>query len=489
VATILTRAALGLSMVPGLLTSSGCDRLLGLERPGLRTGDAGATPDAAASDGGVRPLRVLEIAGGAAHSCARLETGKVKCWGSNNDGQLGLGNKKSKGDGPDEMGDKLPEVDLGRDRTAKLVAAGGAHTCALLDNGRVKCWGSNSSGELGLGDLRGRGGVDNEMGDNLPFVDLGSDASGSPVTVVGLSAGYAHNCALLETHRIKCWGRNMDGQLGLGTARESIGGRPEEMGGNLPAVDLGAGAQVVALAAGGSHTCALFPGGKVKCWGRNEFGQLGLGDARSRGKAAQEMGDNLSFVDLGTAAVAVEIAVGSDHSCARLEPGRVKCWGPNSVGEIGTEDGHYHGQEPGQMGDALPAVDLGGRRSVLAALLAAGGSHGCAVAVLAGGDGLKCWGFNDDGELGQGDTFSRGPVQGDLGDQLRIIDLGAGYRVRALALGYFHTCALLETGRVKCWGGNASGTLGLGDTDARGDEGGELGDHLPPVELGTIAAP
>jgi alpha-tubulin suppressor-like RCC1 family protein len=107
------------------------------------------------------------------HTCALLDDGSVKCWGSNDGGRLGLGDLASRGDNPGEMGDALPAVNLGTGRTALALAVGQGHTCALLDDTvGVKCWGSNDAGQLGLGDTTRRGDDPGEMGDALPFVSL-----------------------------------------------------------------------------------------------------------------------------------------------------------------------------------------------------------------------------------------------------------------------------------------------------------------------------
>ena len=121
----------------------------------------------------------------------------MKCWGYNGDGELGLGDTTSRGDGwPGEMGDNLPAVDLGTGRTATAIAAGGNHTCALLDDATVKCWGFNGYGQLGLGDTVARGDEVGAMGDSLPAVDLGTGR-----TAVAIAAGSNHTCACSTTRR------------------------------------------------------------------------------------------------------------------------------------------------------------------------------------------------------------------------------------------------------------------------------------------------
>jgi alpha-tubulin suppressor-like RCC1 family protein len=132
----------------------------------------------------------------------------MKCWGHSARGALGLGDTVPRGFLPDEL-QKLKPVDLGHDRSAKLVAASNEHTCALLEDDSIKCWGANDWGQLGLGDRIDRGSRPNEMGDNLPSVNLGKGR-----TVKVLSAGAMHSCAILDDTSLKCWGRNVYGELG-----------------------------------------------------------------------------------------------------------------------------------------------------------------------------------------------------------------------------------------------------------------------------------
>ena len=131
------------------------------------------------------------------------------------------------------------------------------------------------------------------------------------------------------------------------------------MGAALPTVDLGVGLAVAQLVAGYGHTCALFTNGAVKCWGENSYGQLGLGDTKNRGYSAAEMGDALPTVNLGFGRTVVQLVAGEYHTCALFTDGAVKCWGYNFNGELGLGLNYQFGDSVGEMGDALPTVDLG----------------------------------------------------------------------------------------------------------------------------------
>ena len=217
----------------------------------------------------------------------------MKCWGDNDDGQLGLGDMDDRGDEPGEMGDALLAVDLGTGRTAVAITVGAAHTCALLDNAAVKCWGYNFDGELGLGDvMRSAAMASGELGDGLPAVALGTGRTATAVV-----AGAFHTCAVLDDATVKCWGYNVEGQLGVGDTANR-GDAAGELGDALPAIALGTGRTATGLAVGGFHSCAVLEDATMKCWGFNGSGQLGLGDAANRGDAAGELGDALPTVDL-----------------------------------------------------------------------------------------------------------------------------------------------------------------------------------------------
>ncbi len=248
------------------------------------------------------------------------------------------------------------------------------------------------------------------------------------------------------------------------------------MGDNLPAVDLGSNRTAVAVALGHYHTCALLDDGAVKCWGNNAVGQLGLGDTSYRGDDPGEMGDNLPVVNLGAGETVVGLQLGTGHTCARLGGGALKCWGNNADGQLGLGDAVGRGDDPGEMGDNLPAIDLGAGKTAVAVRP----TWASTCALLQDGT-AKCWGSNVNAELGLGDTIKRGDDPGEMGDDLPIIDVGTAIGVTEISAHHHHTCALVDDGRLKCWGWNYYGQLGLGDTDNRGNSPGEMGDSLPFV--------
>jgi E3 ubiquitin-protein ligase HERC3 len=353
------------------------------------------------------------LGGGGGHTCAVLEDHRLKCWGANDYGQLGLGNKDRSGDQANEMGDALPAVDVGTGRTAKQVEGGDIHTCALLDNDRIKCWGYNLQGQLGIGDKVDRGGAAGQMGDALPFVDLGTNRTAKSVV-----AGGSISCAITDENKVKCWGTGSYGRTGLGSTADRGDGFGL-MGDALPYVDLGPSLTVKALAIGDSHACVIVNDDRVKCWGYNAYGQLGLSSNDNRGDQSNEMGSALPYVNLGTGRTAKALALGFHHTCAILDNDSLKCWGLNGHGQLGLGDGNNRGGTGSAMGDALDSVDLGTGRSAKA--ITAGNTHTCALL----DDGtVKCWGYNAYGQLGLGTNVNRGNKPNQMGDALPALDLG-----------------------------------------------------------------
>jgi alpha-tubulin suppressor-like RCC1 family protein len=294
-----------------------------------------------------------------------------------------------------------------------------------------------------------------------------------------LSLGASHACVRYDGGQLKCWGNNSKGELGLGNTN-ARGDAAGEMGAALPTVNLGTGRVAVEVVAGGEHTCARLDNNQVKCWGSSQYGQLGLGGTANHGDNAGEMGDSLPTVQLGTDDVVLQLAAGRYFTCARLVSGEVKCWGRNDKGQLGVGDTANRGDNSGEMGNALAAIDLGTGRTAID--ISATAYHMCA---RLDNNAAKCWGENDFGQLGLGDTNSRGDAPGEMGDSLPVLNAGAGRTIRQIAVNSGHTCALLDTSGIKCWGHNLYGQLGLGDIEYRGDTPSEVGDGVPTVDFGT----
>lgn len=350
------------------------------------------------------------------HGCAIVTGGQLKCWGDGTFGALGKGSSDNLGDEPGEMGDVLLAVDLGKGRTVKQVVAAVWTTCAVLDDASAKCWGWNGNGWLGIGDKSDRGDAPGEMGDALPAIDFGPGR-----TVKSIAIDNSHACALLDDATVKCWGQQTEGNLGNGQPGfDAIGDQPGEMGAKLPVIDLGQGRTVKQLAVGARHSCVILDNDKVKCWGSNGHGQLGLGDKEYRGDGPGEMGDALAYVDLGMGRTALQIAASYFHSCAILDNLDLKCWGQGTFGALGQGDGQNRGDGPGEMGDDLLPIDLGaGRHAILAAT---GALYNCA---LLDNHKVKCWGAGGmQGALGYEDMDARGDAPGEMGDALPFVDLG-----------------------------------------------------------------
>ena len=291
----------------------------------------------------------VDFDGKGAHTCAVLDDDSLRCWGSNAFGQLGAGDTA---DRRVATGGALAAVALGSSRSVAKIAAGALSTCAVLDDGTLKCWGANTFGQLGLGDTNHRGDAAGEMGDALPAVNLGTG-----VTARSISCGEYHACVVLSDDSLKCWGSNAYGQLGLGDTNDR-GDAAGEMGDSLAKVNLGSGRSVKSVACGRRHTCAILDDSTVKCWGDNTFGQLGLGTGAGSTTPA------VSAVNLGSGRTAKRVVTGQFHTCVVLDDDDLKCFGANRFGQLGVSDTAPRGITSGQMGDALVAVNLGGGRKV-----------------------------------------------------------------------------------------------------------------------------
>jgi alpha-tubulin suppressor-like RCC1 family protein len=403
------------------------------------------------------------LAAGARFSCARLDTGRVRCWGIGDYGALGYGNTTDIGD--NETPGSVGPIDLGAGRTARAIAAGFYHACAILDQGQVRCWGLGSFGELGYGNDASVG--DNETPASVGPVDLGAGRS-----AVAITGGGYHTCAILDNGRVRCWGLAGEGQLGYGSTR-IIG--DNETPGSVGPVDLGAGRTAVAITGGGYHTCAILDNGKVRCWGLASDGQLGYGNTRQIGD--NETPASVRPVKLGRGRKAVAITAGIRHTCALLDNGKVRCWGLGSSGQLGYGNTKTIGDN--ETPASVAPVQLGAGRKAIA--ISASGRHTCAVL---DNRRVRCWGTGKFGQLGYGNTRDIGDNEspGSVGP----VKLGRGRNAVAIQGGGRHTFALLDNGRVRCWGLASEGQLGYANTKNIGDN--ETPASAGPVSLGGAVA-
>jgi alpha-tubulin suppressor-like RCC1 family protein len=420
-----------------------------------------------------RLSRSTLLSAGGDHTCALLTSGVLKCWGANSSGQLGYGNTNDYGDSAAEMGAALPAVDV--NQSVKVLSSGGAFTCTIRADDTTVCWGANSAGQLGIGSTVFQGDTAGEMGAALVAVDFGTSYA------TALSTGKDHSCAILATGDVKCWGNNSAGQLGVTGNHGSASG---QMGANLAAVNLGSDRTALAIATGSEHSCALLDNQTVKCWGANTYGQLGYGDKISR--MSPNLGDTLVSVDLG-GRIATAITAGAYDTCVILDTGAPVCWGFNANGQLGINATTNIGDDIGEMGDALQTIFLGTGRSALSMSVSRRGDRDYTCAVLDNAS-LKCWGANDMSQLGLGDRANRGDVVDSM-ETLASVDLGVGQLVSQVSIGAAHTCVILTSTNIKCFGHQNNGKLGDGSGINWG-YGANTGELIPIVDLdGVVATP
>lgn len=425
--TLLRRTLTLLAPVAGLL--------LPMAAPTASAETAGAEPTAARAD-------AVYLALGGFHTCALLADGDVTCWGDNSQGQLGYGNLDTIGD--DETPASAGTVSLGGPAIA--LAAGQEFTCALMQGGTVRCWGSGDYGQLGLANYDDIG--DDELPSSVGPIDIGG-------TAVAIAAGKYQACAILTTGELVCWGSSLGG-LGYGDF-SNVG--DDETPASVGPVSIGGTA--VAVTAGDNHTCVLLQDGTVRCWGDGAYGQTGQGSTADIGD--NELPSSVPVVDVGGTVEA--IASGAEHTCALLDTGSMRCWGLNDSGQLGTNTAPTSHIGDDEAPSTAALVNVGGAVKAISA----GNKHTCAVLV----DGsVKCWGQNFNGQLGLASlTSTDGPTQ--------AADVGGA--LRAIASGYSHNCGLRVSGGLVCWGQGAFGQLGYGNTNA-------IGDDETPASAGTVSA-
>ena len=406
---------------------------------------------------------VTAVAAGYFHACALLTTGRVWCWGDNGNGELG--------DGTTTASDVPVPTPL---EAATAIAAGAADSCAITSGGDLQCWGNNSVGQLGIG--------------NFTDADVPTQVASLNTGVLQVGLGEDFGCALANTPSpsVVCWG-DADGYGQLGNGSFSQDDPFPTLAFGLQSPPAGGPGGPSQIAVGGHHACVVLTSARAECWGKNLTGALGDGSTLNRaiptpviglpgpphtaaavtGGAltscavtaslsalcwGQMAGDGSPLLTVHTSAAAVALPAGKVSQiaagyggCAIVHAGglsvSLRCWGDNTWGEIGD----------GTTTNRLKPVQVKGLTGPLQSVTS-GSSHVCA---LVHNSGAWCWGFNDDGQLGDGTTTNRSTPVTVNGLPLNLAQIAAADD---------HTCALLLNQTVKCWGLNSKGQLGDGTT-------------------------
>jgi alpha-tubulin suppressor-like RCC1 family protein len=328
------------------------------------------------------------------HTCATKTTGTLWCWGQNANGRTGLNTT---------TGNTLSPTQVGAANNWQAITAGANHTCATKTDGTISCWGENTGGRTGLGIT---------TGDTLSPTQVGTDTNWQTV-----SAGTQHTCARKTTGTLWCWGANGSGELGDGTTT-----------GRTTPTQVGAASDWQSVATGMYSTCATRTSGTLWCWGANGSGQLGDGTQTNRSTPTQ----------VGTDTNWATATTGSQFACATRVTGPIWCWGLNTNNQLGAE----------RITPTAAGTDTNWQT------YDAGSAHMCATKTTGT---LWCWGANTFSQLGDGTVTSRSaPTQ-----------IGSDANWQTISAGNAHSCATKTTGTLWCWGDNWNGQLGTGDFAGR----------------------
>ncbi|MGX7671088.1 RCC1-like domain-containing protein [Plantactinospora sp. DSM 117369] len=369
---------------------------------GSGTDGAALTPVWVALPAGVT---VTDLDAGRHHALALTSTGRTLGWGENNHGQLGNGTLNLS---------RVPVwVDLPTNTKATAVAAGNFFSLAVVASGLALGWGANDAGQIGNGTITDRA---------LPV----AMAFPAGRVLTSIEGGYSHSLAATSTGKAYAWGSNSDGQLGTGDTSDRDS--PTQ-------VLMPSGTTTVAVAGGAGHSLALTSDGRVFAWGRNNSGQLGLGDTNRRLTPVQ--------VTFPAGTVITAIAVHNVHNVALTSIGQIYTWGDNTFGQIG--DGTATDRRTPTL------IPLPGGAATAA--VAAGAFHTLAMTSTGG---AYAWGYNNYGQLGNASTTNSSiPV---------AVGIPAGTTITDIDAGLSHSLAITDTGRALAWGANASGQLGNSTT-------------------------
>jgi alpha-tubulin suppressor-like RCC1 family protein len=371
------------------------------------------------------PVRFKMISAHDYHTCGLSTQGSTFCWGGDYDGTLGAGSP------PPTMTICHPSekpcssilflVD-GEHAFSSLAQGSPFHTCALAAEGAY-CWGHGAEGEIG-------------NGSNSAINPVPTKVESS-ATYASLSTGGHFTCGLTTFHAIDCWGLNLNGELGDSTVTELCSGsvlfgdsiscstKPRRVSSSVP---------FTKLSVGDFNACGLSEDGAIYCWGLNRSGELGavatsMCDGEPCNRIPAPVVTDLRFTD---------ISVGAFFTCGISTNERTYCWGENNDGQLGSGTFSPREPHPVPINSTLSFVKVFAGQSTACALDAEGAAY--------------CWGYNNEGEIGDGSTSKRATP----------VPIGQGLRFTSLSLGSFHGCGIATDGYAYCWGYNSTKQLGIG---------------------------
>ncbi|MCF7898340.1 MAG: hypothetical protein K9L31_00110 [Candidatus Pacebacteria bacterium] len=405
-----------------------CWGLNGSGRLGDNTSTQRNTPVQVHGVGNVGYLTdVLQISTGNDYVCAVKNDGTVYCWGANSNGQLG-DNTTTQRNTPVQV---HGAGNVGLLTSVVQISTGLSHTCVLINDSSVYCWGYNGYGQLGDNTTSQR---------NTPIQVVGISVLDNFSNVLRMATGLTtnHNCLIRTDNTLYCWGLNNNGELGDNTTVKKY--TPTQVHG---VSNVGYLTGITQVSIGSFYVCALKNDGTVYCWGNNIYGQLGDNTTSQRNTPVQVHGVG----NVGYLTDVVQISSGSSKTCATKNDGTVYCWGYNASGQLG-DNTTTQRNTPVQVhgvGDVGYLTDV--------AKVSSGQSHTCAVKT---DNTLYCWGYNSNGQLGDNTATTRNtPVQVH-----GVGNVGFLTDVSQISTGGFHTCAVKTDGTAYCWGYNGNGHLG-----------------------------
>ena len=388
-------------------------------------------PVAVDTSGALNGKTIASVASKFYETCALSSDNQVYCWGNNGSAQIGVGDVAATYLTPQRVVNYLPGRKIGVEgKTPLAVSAGYFHTCTIASDNQAYCWGYDSDGQLG------GGAITSSIGPQVVPVDTSGVLSGK--TILSISSGYYHTCAIASDNQAYCWGSGGSGKLGNNSGVDSSVPVAVDTTGVL------AGKTILSISAAPDHTCAIASDDQAYCWGSGTYGQLGNNTPS----------DSLVPVAVNTSGVLagktiVSISAGWNYTCAIASDNNAYCWGLNTSGQLGNNST--------SQSNVPVAVNTAGVLSgKTVRSISTGNLHTCAIA---SDNQAYCWGSGSSGRLGNNSTSqSLVPVA------VTTTGVLSGKTVLSITNGYMYTCAIASDNQAYCWGSNADGQLGNNST-------------------------